>query len=52
MIIYSATESDPAYLRDTGAFLFDPRRLTVAISRAKTKLMVDRIREHLRLPAD
>jgi predicted RecB family nuclease len=40
VIIYSATESDPAYLRDTGAFLFDPRRLTVAISRAKTKLIV------------
>jgi superfamily I DNA and/or RNA helicase len=40
VIIYSATESDPAYLRDTGAFLFDPRRLTVAISRAKTKLVV------------
>jgi hypothetical protein len=40
VIIYSATESDPAYLRDTGTFLFDPRRLTVAISRAKTKLVV------------
>jgi hypothetical protein len=40
VIIYSATESDPAYLSDTGAFLFDPRRLTVAISRAKAKLGV------------
>jgi hypothetical protein len=40
VIIYSATESDPAYLRDTGTFIFDPRRLTVAISRAKSKLVV------------
>jgi superfamily I DNA and/or RNA helicase len=40
IIIYSATESDPAYLRDTGTFLFDPRRLTVAISRATHKLIV------------
>ena len=40
VIIYSATESDPAYLRDTGTFLFDPRRLTVAISRATHKLSV------------
>src|SRR4029079_14966413 len=40
VIVYSATESDPAYLRDTGTFLFDPRRLTVAISRAKAKLVV------------
>ena len=40
VIIYGATESDPAYLRDTGTFLFDPRRLTVAISRATHKLIV------------
>jgi predicted RecB family nuclease len=40
VIIYSATESDPAYLRDTASFLFDPRRLTVAISRARAKLIV------------
>jgi superfamily I DNA and/or RNA helicase len=40
IIVYSATESDPAYLRDTGTFLFAPRRLTVAISRATHKLIV------------
>ncbi len=40
VIVVSATESDPAYLRDTAAFLFDPRRLTVAISRAQSKLVV------------
>jgi predicted RecB family nuclease len=40
VIIYNATESDPAYLRDTASFLFDPRRLTVAISRAQLKLIV------------
>jgi len=40
VIIVSATESDPAYLRAAGDFLFDPRRLTVAISRAKQKLIV------------
>lgn len=39
-IIVSATESDPAYLLATGAFLFNPRRLTVAISRAKDKVIV------------
>ena len=40
LIIVSATESDPAYLRLAGEFLFDPRRLTVAISRARQKLIV------------
>lgn len=40
VIIYSATESDPAYIRDTGTFLFDSRRLTVALSRATRKLIV------------
>lgn len=40
VIIYSATESDPVYLRATGDFLFDPRRLNVAISRARQKLIV------------
>jgi hypothetical protein len=40
VIIVSATESDPAYLRVAGDFLFDPRRLTVAISRAKQMLIV------------
>lgn len=39
-IIVSATESDPAYLLAAGKFLYDPRRLTVAISRAREKLVV------------
>jgi superfamily I DNA and/or RNA helicase len=39
-IIVSATESDPAYLLAAGAFLYDPRRLTVAISRAKDKMIL------------
>lgn len=39
-IIVSATESDPAYLLAAGAFLYDPRRLTVAISRARDKMIM------------
>jgi AAA domain/PD-(D/E)XK nuclease superfamily len=39
-IIVSATESDPEYLLAAGKFLYDPRRFTVAISRAKDKLIV------------
>jgi superfamily I DNA and/or RNA helicase len=39
-IIVSATESDPAYLLAAGGFLYDPRRLTVAISRAKNKMIL------------
>jgi hypothetical protein len=39
-IIVSATESDPAYLLAAGKFLYDPRRLTVAISRAKDKMVL------------
>lgn len=39
-ILVSATESDPAYLLTTGDFLLDPRRLTVALSRAKEKLIL------------
>ena len=40
MIVVSATESDPGYLLACGKFLFDPRRLTVALSRAKQKLVL------------
>lgn len=40
VIVVSATESDPAYLLAAGSFLYDPRRLTVAISRAKEKLIL------------
>jgi superfamily I DNA and/or RNA helicase len=39
-ILVSATESDPAYLLSSGEFLLDPRRLTVALSRAKRKLVL------------
>jgi hypothetical protein len=40
VILVSATESDPGYLLMAGEFLFDPRRLTVALSRAKRKLIL------------
>src|SRR5690349_515116 len=37
-ILVSATESDRDYLRAAGDFLLDPRRLNVALSRAKEKM--------------
>ncbi len=40
VIVVSATESDPGYLLQTGRFLYDPRRLTVALSRAKQKMVL------------
>lgn len=40
VIIVSATESDPAYLLAASGFLYEPRRLTVALSRAKRKLII------------
>lgn len=40
VILVSATESDREYLRSAGEFLLDPRRLTVALSRAKCKLIL------------
>ena len=40
VIVVSATESDPAYLLAAGEFLYDPTRLTVALSRAKRKLVL------------
>jgi hypothetical protein len=40
VILVSATESDLAYLLSSSEFLFDPRRLTVALSRAKRKLVL------------
>jgi superfamily I DNA and/or RNA helicase len=40
VILVSATESDRAYLLESGDFLLDPRRLTVALSRAKRKLIL------------
>jgi hypothetical protein len=39
-ILVSATESDRDYLRSAGEFLLDPRRLNVALSRAKQKLIL------------
>jgi len=39
-IVVGATESDPLYLLANSKFLFDPRRLNVAISRAKQKLIL------------
>ena len=36
----SATESDRAYLLASSTFLLDPRRLTVAVSRAKRKMIL------------
>lgn len=40
VVVVSATESDRDYLRSTGDFLLDPRRLNVALSRAKQKLIL------------
>jgi len=39
-IVVSATESDPGYLLRSAGFLLDPRRLTVALSRAKQKMIL------------
>jgi hypothetical protein len=40
VILVSATESDRAYLLASSRFLLDPRRLTVALSRAKRKMVL------------
>ncbi len=39
-ILVSATESDREYLLASSRFLLDPRRLTVALSRAKRKMIL------------
>jgi len=39
-ILIGATESDREYILANGEFLLDPRRLTVALSRAKRKLVL------------
>jgi superfamily I DNA and/or RNA helicase len=40
VIMVGATESDPQYLLLSSEFLLDPRRLTVALSRAKNKMIL------------
>jgi superfamily I DNA and/or RNA helicase len=40
VIVVGLTESDPYFIRTTSEFLLDPRRLTVALSRAKEKMIV------------
>jgi hypothetical protein len=40
VIMVSATESDRAYLLASSKFLLDPRRLTVALRRAKRKMIL------------
>lgn len=49
VIIVSATESDPSYLLASSGFLLDPRRLTVALSRAKRKMILVASRSVLEL---
>ncbi len=39
-IVVGATESDPLYLLANSKFLLDPRRINVAISRARSKLIL------------
>jgi len=40
VVLVSATESDRGYLLAAAGFLLDPRRLTVAVSRAKRKMVL------------
>jgi superfamily I DNA and/or RNA helicase len=40
VVMVSATESDRGYLLASAGFLLDPRRLTVAVSRAKQKMIL------------
>ena len=52
VILFTATESDPNYLAQS-SFLLDPRRLNVALSRAKRKVIVVASREVFELlPSD
>jgi hypothetical protein len=39
-MLFSATESDPQYLLLSSSFLLDPRRLNVALSRSKRKMVL------------
>ena len=47
VILVSATESDRGYVLASSDFLLDPRRLTVALSRAKRKTILVASLEHL-----
>jgi len=40
VIVFSATESDPDYIRKASEFIHSPNRLNVAISRMKKKLII------------
>ena len=40
VVVVSATQSDRSYLLSSSDFLLDPRRLTVALSRAKRKMIL------------
>ena len=40
VVLVSATESDRGYLLASAGFLLDPRRLTVAVSRTKRKMIL------------
>ena len=39
-MVFGATESERAHLAQKGGFLYDPRRLNVALSRAKQKMIL------------
>jgi DNA replication ATP-dependent helicase Dna2 len=40
VILYSFASSDPAFIRKLGNFLFQPARLNVAVTRARTKVIL------------
>ena len=52
MVIISLTSSKPAYLARLAGFLFEPNRLNVAISRARTKVVLIGSRKALLLAAE
>jgi DNA replication ATP-dependent helicase Dna2 len=52
MIVLSLTSSKPAYLARLAGFLFEPNRLNVAVSRARTKAVLLGSRKALLLAAE
>jgi DNA replication ATP-dependent helicase Dna2 len=52
MVVLSLTSSKPAYLARLAGFLFDPNRLNVALSRARTKVVVLGARKALSLAVE